>query len=46
MTAESLEEWVCGKPEIDLALLQKIVRYRDMDRTHNLVEWFWRIMNR
>jgi len=46
MTPEALEHWVCGRPDIDLNLLQKIVRYRDMDRQHYLVQWFWRIMER
>ena len=26
MTGEALETWVCGKPEIDVNLLMKIVR--------------------
>lgn len=46
MTGDALESWICGKPEIDLNLLQKIVRYRDMDKTHYLVVWFWRIVAR
>ncbi|KAL5252247.1 hypothetical protein ACHWQZ_G015137 [Mnemiopsis leidyi] len=46
MTGDALETWICGKPEIDLHLLQKIVRYRDMDKTHYLVVWFWRILGR
>ena len=46
MTGDALETWICGKPEIDLNLLQKIVRYRDMDKTHYLVVWFWRIVGR
>ena len=46
MTGDALENWICGKPEIDLNLLQKIVRYRDMDKTHYLVQWFWRIISR
>ena len=38
MTPEALEHWVCGRPDIDLNLLQKIVRYRDMDQQHYLVQ--------
>ncbi|XP_028822113.1 probable E3 ubiquitin-protein ligase HERC1 [Denticeps clupeoides] len=41
LTARQLEQSVCGVSEISVDVLKKVVRYREVDDTHNLVQWFW-----
>ncbi|XP_060031692.1 probable E3 ubiquitin-protein ligase HERC1 [Erinaceus europaeus] len=41
LTARQLEQMVCGMPEISVDVLKKVVRYREVDEQHQLVQWFW-----
>uniref|UniRef100_A0A7N9DEE4 HECT-type E3 ubiquitin transferase n=1 Tax=Macaca fascicularis TaxID=9541 RepID=A0A7N9DEE4_MACFA len=41
LTAKQLEQMVCGMPEISVEVLKKVVRYREVDEQHQLVQWFW-----
>lgn len=41
LTAKQLEQMVCGMPEISVDVLRKVVRYREVDEQHQLVQWFW-----
>ncbi|XP_061887279.1 probable E3 ubiquitin-protein ligase HERC1 isoform X3 [Entelurus aequoreus] len=41
LTAQQLEQLVCGLPEVSVETLKKLVRYRDMAESHQLVGWFW-----
>lgn len=44
LTAKQLEQMVCGMPEISVDVLKKVVRYREVDEQHQLVQWFWRTL--
>ncbi|XP_033633807.1 probable E3 ubiquitin-protein ligase HERC1 isoform X2 [Asterias rubens] len=44
LTATHLEQMVCGMPDIDVAILQRVVRYREVDKTHQLVQWLWQTL--
>ncbi|CAL8069477.1 unnamed protein product [Orchesella dallaii] len=44
MTGSHLEQLVCGLPDISVGLLKQIVRYREMDESHELVQWLWCIL--
>ncbi|XP_057655201.1 probable E3 ubiquitin-protein ligase HERC1 isoform X1 [Diorhabda carinulata] len=44
MTAEYMEQLVCGMSQISIAVLKKIVRYRELDENHQLVQWLWNIL--
>ncbi|XP_013861909.1 probable E3 ubiquitin-protein ligase HERC1 isoform X4 [Austrofundulus limnaeus] len=41
LTAQQLEQLVCGLPEVSVDVLKKLVRYRDITESHQLVAWFW-----
>ncbi|XP_051907348.1 probable E3 ubiquitin-protein ligase HERC1 isoform X3 [Hippocampus zosterae] len=41
LTAQQLEQLVCGLPEVSVETLKKLVRYRDIAESHQLVAWFW-----
>ncbi|XP_028317880.1 probable E3 ubiquitin-protein ligase HERC1 [Gouania willdenowi] len=41
LTARQLEQLVCGLPEVSVEMLKKVVRYRDITESHQLVGWFW-----
>lgn len=41
LTAQQLEQLVCGLPEVSVEMLKKLVRYRDVTESHQLVCWFW-----
>uniref|UniRef100_A0A5F9C1Q2 HECT-type E3 ubiquitin transferase n=1 Tax=Oryctolagus cuniculus TaxID=9986 RepID=A0A5F9C1Q2_RABIT len=41
LTAKQLEQMVCGMPDISVDVLKKVVRYREVDEQHQLVQWFW-----
>lgn len=41
LTAQQLEQLVCGLPEVSVEMLKKLVRYRDVTESHQLVGWFW-----
>uniref|UniRef100_A0A3Q2YVJ1 HECT domain-containing protein n=1 Tax=Hippocampus comes TaxID=109280 RepID=A0A3Q2YVJ1_HIPCM len=38
---QHLEQLVCGLPEVSVETLKKLVRYRDIAESHQLVAWFW-----
>ncbi|XP_017947880.1 probable E3 ubiquitin-protein ligase HERC1 isoform X7 [Xenopus tropicalis] len=44
LTARQLEQMVCGMPEISVDVLKKVVRYREVDEQHQLVQWFWQTL--
>ncbi|CAH1119370.1 unnamed protein product, partial [Phaedon cochleariae] len=44
MTAEHFERLVGGRSHIPIAVLKKIVRYRELDENHHLVQWLWNIL--
>ncbi|KAM4596312.1 putative E3 ubiquitin-protein ligase HERC1 isoform 7-T7 [Fundulus diaphanus] len=44
LTAKQLEQMVCGMPEICCDVLKKVVRYREVDEQHALVQWFWQTL--
>ncbi|XP_026152678.1 probable E3 ubiquitin-protein ligase HERC1 isoform X2 [Mastacembelus armatus] len=41
LTAQQLEQLVCGLPEVSVEMLKKLVRYRDITESHHLIGWFW-----
>ncbi|XP_078128363.1 putative E3 ubiquitin-protein ligase HERC1 isoform X2 [Sander vitreus] len=41
LTAQQLEQLVCGLPEVSVEMLKKLVRYRDITEGHQLIGWFW-----
>ncbi|GFS09040.1 HECT and RLD domain-containing E3 ubiquitin protein ligase family member 1 [Elysia marginata] len=44
LTAPALERLVCGTDEVNIEVLQKVVRYRGIDENHLLVRWFWAVL--
>ncbi|XP_074033510.1 probable E3 ubiquitin-protein ligase HERC1 isoform X2 [Leptinotarsa decemlineata] len=44
MTAEYIEQLVCGLSHISIMTLKRIVRYRELDEKHELVHWLWSIL--
>jgi hypothetical protein len=43
-TASELEEMVCGKAEIDVALLQSIAEYSGCSASDAHIVWFWQLL--
>ncbi|XP_019899964.2 probable E3 ubiquitin-protein ligase HERC1 isoform X1 [Esox lucius] len=41
LTARQLEQLVCGLPEVSVDMLKKVVRYRDITDSHQLISWLW-----
>lgn len=41
LTAQQLEQLVCGLPEVSVEMLKKLVRYRDITESHQLIGWLW-----
>ncbi|KAK2888184.1 probable E3 ubiquitin-protein ligase HERC1 isoform X2 [Channa argus] len=41
LTAQQLEQLVCGLPEVSVEMLKKLVRYRDITESHQFIGWFW-----
>lgn len=41
LTARQLEQLVCGLPEVSVEMLKKVVRYRDVTDSHQLIGWLW-----
>ncbi|XP_029920656.1 probable E3 ubiquitin-protein ligase HERC1 isoform X2 [Myripristis murdjan] len=41
LTARQLEQLVCGLPEVSVEMLKKVVRYRDITDSHQLIVWLW-----
>lgn len=44
VTAEHIEQLICGVPNISIPLLKKVVKYRELDENHQLVQWLWNIL--
>ncbi|XP_018024010.1 probable E3 ubiquitin-protein ligase HERC1 isoform X2 [Hyalella azteca] len=44
MPAAHLEQLVCGRPDIDVSALKKVVRYREVSESDVLVSWLWCIL--
>nr|XP_014345328.1 PREDICTED: probable E3 ubiquitin-protein ligase HERC1 [Latimeria chalumnae] len=44
LTEEQLERLVCGVPEVSVAMLKSIVRYRDADESLPLIGWLWQTL--
>ncbi|KAM3600471.1 uncharacterized protein V6R79_024041 [Siganus canaliculatus] len=44
LTAQQLEQLVCGLPEVSVEMLKKLVRYRDITESHQLIGWFWQTL--
>ncbi|XP_068081364.1 probable E3 ubiquitin-protein ligase HERC1 [Anabrus simplex] len=44
VTAQHLEQLVCGLPHISIHLLRKVVRYRELDESSLLVQWLWDVL--
>nr|XP_015195044.1 PREDICTED: probable E3 ubiquitin-protein ligase HERC1 isoform X5 [Lepisosteus oculatus] len=44
LTARQLEQMVCGMPEVSVETLKKVVRYRDVTDTHQLIGWLWQTL--
>ncbi|KAJ9596222.1 hypothetical protein L9F63_027154, partial [Diploptera punctata] len=44
VTAQHLEQLVCGLPHISIQLLRRVVRYRELDESSLLVQWLWDIL--
>ncbi|KAM3873957.1 putative E3 ubiquitin-protein ligase HERC1 [Diretmus argenteus] len=42
LTARQLEQLVCGLPEVSVEMLKKVVRYRDITDSHQLIGWLWK----
>jgi len=45
LTGPKLEEMVCGSPEVSVAALKQIARYRDMDETDQVIRWLWEVLD-
>ncbi|XP_078812489.1 putative E3 ubiquitin-protein ligase HERC1 isoform X5 [Oryzias latipes] len=41
LTAQQLEQLVCGLPEVSVEMLKRLVRYRDITESNQLIGWFW-----
>lgn len=41
LAPQQLEQLVCGLPEVSVQMLKKLVRYRDITESHQLIGWFW-----
>ena len=44
LTGPKLEEMVCGSPEVSVAALKQIARYRDMDESDQVIRWLWEVL--
>lgn len=44
VTHEHMEQLVCGISHISIPSLKKVVRYRELDENHQLVQWLWSIL--
>lgn len=44
LTGPKLEEMVCGWPEVSVAVLKGITRYRDMDESEPVIKWLWEVL--
>ncbi|XP_068741343.1 probable E3 ubiquitin-protein ligase HERC1 [Montipora capricornis] len=41
LTAEKLEQMVCGSEKVSIDMLKKVARYREVEPTDPLVAWLW-----
>jgi len=45
LTGDELRVWVCGEPNIDIALLKSVTSYKGgLSDTSDLIKWFWEAM--
>ncbi|XP_051786021.1 probable E3 ubiquitin-protein ligase HERC1 isoform X2 [Erpetoichthys calabaricus] len=44
LTARQLEQLVCGMPEVSVETLKKVVRYRDISDSHQMISWLWKTL--
>ncbi|XP_067667414.1 probable E3 ubiquitin-protein ligase HERC1 [Haliotis asinina] len=44
LTAQTLEQFVCGTAEVSIDVLRKVVRYRGIDECHIIIQWFWDVL--
>ncbi|XP_063955724.1 probable E3 ubiquitin-protein ligase HERC1 isoform X1 [Lytechinus pictus] len=44
LTYRQLEQMVCGMPVISVDILKRVVRYREIDEHHPLVQWLWQTL--
>ncbi|KAG2466568.1 HERC1 ligase, partial [Polypterus senegalus] len=44
LTAKQLEQLVCGMPEVSVETLKKVVRYRDISDSHQMISWLWKTL--
>uniref|UniRef100_T1JES7 HECT-type E3 ubiquitin transferase n=1 Tax=Strigamia maritima TaxID=126957 RepID=T1JES7_STRMM len=44
MTAQHLEQLICGMPQVSIDVLRKVVRYREIDENHQLIQWMWSVL--
>ena len=44
MTSQYLEQLICGRPDIDISILKKVARYREISESDVLVSWLWSIL--
>lgn len=43
-SAAELQAMVCGSPDIPLGLLKSVASYKGIEPNHQLVQWFWEVM--
>jgi hypothetical protein len=41
LSGEELRDMLCGNPEVDVDLLQRVVEYEGYEATDNVVKYFW-----
>ncbi|XP_028516065.1 probable E3 ubiquitin-protein ligase HERC1 isoform X2 [Exaiptasia diaphana] len=44
LTAEKLEQMVCGSEQISIDMLKKVVRYREIDPSDTHISWLWQTL--
>ncbi|KAK1176357.1 putative E3 ubiquitin-protein ligase HERC1 isoform X1 [Acipenser oxyrinchus oxyrinchus] len=44
LTAKQFEQLVCGMPEVSVETLKQVVRYRDINDSHQLIGWLWQTL--
>lgn len=44
LTAEKLEQMVCGSEKVSIDMLKKVARYREVEPSDPLVMWLWSVL--
>ncbi|XP_071845609.1 probable E3 ubiquitin-protein ligase HERC1 isoform X3 [Apostichopus japonicus] len=44
VTSKHLEKMVCGMPNISIEVLKRVVRYREVDENHHVIQWLWQAL--